>query len=161
MGIADELLSLSAALIFLDQEHCTQAALRRSVSTAYYAVFHLLISDAAQRWEGTTADRGGLERSFSHGGMKSVSLEFAHNRWKDSRGTKPRQPQSLRDVAAAFVDLQTGRHVADYDNHREWTQTEAADMIGKANGIFEKWQTIRTAPEAGTYLLAMLLGKQR
>ena len=52
-------------------------------------------------------------------------------------------------------------HVADYDNRREWSQTEALDIVVKAAEVFETWQTIRTAPEAGTYLLAMLLGKQR
>ena len=33
----------------------TQAALRRSVSTAYYALFHLLVTEAGQRWKETDA----------------------------------------------------------------------------------------------------------
>lgn len=76
-------------------------------------------------------------------------------------GKLPRQPQTIRNIAQAFIDLQTERHVADYDNRREWSQTEVVQILVKAIIVFDGWQAIRTEPEAGTYLLAMLLGKPR
>ncbi len=161
MGIAEELLQLSDALVYLDHKSHQQASFRRSVSTAYYAVFHLLTSDAAQRWDGTTVDRGGLERGFDHRAMRTISSQIAGNTWKDSRGSVPSFSKTVRIVARAFVDLQIDRHSADYDNQRVWSQTQAENIVARAIDVFQKWKAVRTEPEAGTYLLAMLLGKQR
>ena len=41
-----------------------QAFLRRSISTAYYALFHLLVQEAVQCWTGSTTARFSLERRF-------------------------------------------------------------------------------------------------
>jgi len=49
-----------------------QANLRRSVSTAYYALFHLLISEATLNWARPEL-RPMLGRLFDHGPMCSAS----------------------------------------------------------------------------------------
>ena len=46
MSFADELLELAMAF----EWHGSQAVLRRTVSTAYYALFHLLIHEAVGKW---------------------------------------------------------------------------------------------------------------
>jgi hypothetical protein len=48
--------------------------LRRAVSTACYALFHLLIEESALRWSGTPEARTGMERGFQHGSMKNTSI---------------------------------------------------------------------------------------
>jgi hypothetical protein len=48
-----------------------QASLRRAVSTAYYARFHLLISEATLNWR-RVEYRNALARVFEHGKMKNV-----------------------------------------------------------------------------------------
>ena len=67
----------------------------------------------------------------------------------------------LRELARAFVDLQEDRHTADYDNHEQWSPTEVQATLNTARSAFQRWQSIRTDPMAGNYLLAMLLNKQR
>ena len=106
-------------------------------------------------------DRGGLERGFDHRAMRTISSKIAGNTWKDSTGSVPSFSKTVRVVARAFVDLQIDGHSADYDNQRVWSQTEAENVVARAIDVFQKWEAVRTAPEAGAYLLAILLGKQR
>ena len=70
-------------------------------------------------------------------------------------------PSTLQRVASAFVDLQEERHTADYDNSEQWSLTEAQAILNKARSALQDWQSIRTDPMAGNYLLTMLLNKQR
>jgi hypothetical protein len=66
-----------------------------------------------------------------------------------------------RGSRGAFVDLQDERHTADYDNHEQWSPTDVQRTLGTARSAFQNWQSIRTDPMAGNYLLMMLLQKQR
>ena len=70
-------------------------------------------------------------------------------------------PPALQNVAGSFVDLQEDRHIADYNNHEQWTAIEVQDILKVAQSAFDDWLSVRTDPMAGNYLLAMLLGKQR
>jgi uncharacterized protein (UPF0332 family) len=56
--MAEDLLALAQSALV--DEDSNEAALRRATSTAYYALFHLLIRDA-------TADRPLFGRVFEHG----------------------------------------------------------------------------------------------
>jgi len=60
-----------------------------------------------------------------------------------------------------FVDLQERRHVADYDNYRQWNVTQVQEVLESVEVAFVLWGTIRTDSMAGNYLLAMILSKQR
>ena len=53
MAYANDLLELAQHLAKLDSENPRQACLRRAVSTAYYALFHLLIAEATSNWRHT------------------------------------------------------------------------------------------------------------
>src|SRR5260370_40291700 len=72
MAYADDLLELAQLLANLEPSNA--ARLRRAVSTAYYALFHLLISEATLNW-GRPELRSELGRVFGHGKMKSASVE--------------------------------------------------------------------------------------
>ena len=52
MGLAEDLLRQADHLAAYERLNPSQASLRRAVSTAYYALFHLLIGEAALRWSG-------------------------------------------------------------------------------------------------------------
>lgn len=161
MGIAQELLQEADHLAAYGGANPAQAALRRAVSTAYYALFHLLIEDAAQRWQGSAAALTGLERAFRHGLMKNTSRQFGNPNWRDWHGTSQLVPPMLRNVAKSFVELQEDRHSADYDNHERWTLAEVEAILNTTRSAFQDWISIRTDPIAGDYLLAMLLSNQR
>ncbi len=124
MGIAQDLLQQPGHLATYEGSNPTQASLRRAVSTAYYALFHPLLEDAAQRWQGSPEARHGLERAFDQGLMKAASLQFRGTTWLDSFGASRQVPTEVRRVASAFVELQEERHTADYDNHEQWSLTE-------------------------------------
>jgi hypothetical protein len=121
-----------------------QASLRRAVSTAYYALFHLLVSEASSLLASGDARLQDLvARAFDHGDMRGACATFA------SSGTLPALigahygrvtlPLELKAVAQAFVDLQGARHDADYATHRGWTRTEALTEVERAEQAFEAW----------------------
>jgi len=161
VAIAQELLNQAVYLFGYQGANPDQAALRRTISTAYYALFHLLIEDAAQRWQGSASAIAGIERTFKHGPMRHISVQFGNPNWKDWRGERHLIPPDLRKVANAFVMLQQRRHTADYDNHFRWTATVVDTILTSARSAFQSWLSIRTHPIAGDYLLAMLLNSRR
>jgi hypothetical protein len=65
MGLAQDLLQQANHLASYEGANPSQASLRRAVSTAYYALFHLLIEDAAKRWSGSPEAQTGMERGFN------------------------------------------------------------------------------------------------
>lgn len=162
MGVALDLLEQARHLASYRAPSSTQSDLRRAVSTAYYALFHLLVEEGGARWlGGSPAAETGLQRAFDHGPMKQVSIRFKETIWTNWRGAAQPVPPALRQVATAFVDLQEDRHLADYDNHQQWSDTDVKAVLQTAERAFRDWDSIRTQPIAGDYLLAMLLGKRR
>jgi uncharacterized protein (UPF0332 family) len=161
MGIAGELLELAAYLATSPFPAFEQASFRRSVSTAYYALFHLLVTEAAQHWNGSAEARLGLERAFNHSDMKKISEAVSKGSWKSWSTLQEPISKELQDVAEAFVRLQEARHLADYANTKSWTSTEVEARLDDARTAFQNWQKIRTDPAAHEYLLALLIGKKR
>jgi hypothetical protein len=72
MAYANELLELAQELANLHPDYPHQPSLRRAVSTAYYALFHLLISEATANWQRPEL-RAILGRVFDHGPMKQAA----------------------------------------------------------------------------------------
>ena len=161
MAIADDLLRLADHLAKPTAADPEQAWLRRSVSTAYYALFHLLVQEAAQRWQGSHAAQLGLERAFKHDQMKELSRGLSKGSWKSWSSPQLLVPSELDRVAKAFISLQEARHQADYNNEKNWTRTEVAAKLSDATAAFQNWVKIRESPVAGEYLLSLLIGKRR
>ena len=152
--LADELLALSWTLIDLNGN---QATLRRAVSTAYYALFHLLIADATLNW-GRPEHRPQLGRLFDHGNMRRASEKVCSdfNRTvKNKKSTPSALASNLNGVADGFIRAQHGRIEADYVTSREWTHDEALRMIQLVKDTTATWHSIREQPEAQAYLVNM------
>jgi uncharacterized protein (UPF0332 family) len=161
MAIADDLLTLAGQLTTPAATDPEQAWLRRSVSTAYYALFHLLVQEAAQRWTGSAASRLGLERTFKHDQMKEVSRVMSTGSWKGWSDPRLPVPPELLEIAKSFISLQEARHQADYNNEKRWTHTEAAAKLSDARAAFQNWNKINGSPVADEYLLSLMVGKKR
>ena len=71
MSRAEDLLQLAEELSNLHAPNHRQIDLSRAVSTAYYALFHLLISEATANWKEDRL-RPILGRIFEHAKMKSA-----------------------------------------------------------------------------------------
>jgi len=161
MGVAEDLLALAGRLANPAPEDPEQASFRRSISTAYYALFHLLVQDAVQTWNGSATARFGLERKFDHKTMKEVSNAVLRSSWRGWSTPSPAVPQELTTVAEVFVTLQESRQQADYDNARIWEPIDVQATVAAAQLAFAKWAEIRTHPAANEYLLSLLIGNKR
>jgi len=161
MGIAEDLLTLAGRLANPSPTEPEQAFFRRSISTAYYALFHLLVQDAVQCWNGSSTARYGLERRFEHKIMKDVSNAVLRSSWRGWSTPSPAVPAELRAVATVFVDLQEARQQADYDNAKTWEFTAVQAKVTDAHTAFANWNRIRMHPTANEYLLSLLIGNKR
>src|SRR5580700_2537650 len=161
MGIAEDLLTLAGRLASPAPEDPQQASFRRSISTAYYALFHLLVQESTRNWSGSETARVGLERKFEHKTMKDVSNTVLRSSWRGWSVPSPVAPADLQDVAKVFVDLQEARQQADYDNARTWKSTDVQAIVTEAETAFANWVKIKTHPAANEYLLSLLIGNKR
>lgn len=153
MSFPEALLQLAIQLAEADSQDVGQARLRRAVSTAYYALFHLLISEATLNWN-RPESRSRLGRAFEHGVMKTASHNLAK---RIANNPEAASLAHLKAVAETFVMAHQKRVDADYDLAIEWTRTEVLNMLDSVSRAFASWKTIREEPEAQDYLLSLLL----
>jgi hypothetical protein len=164
MAFPDDLLELAQDLAKLRPESPRQASLRRAVSTAYYALFHLLISEATANWARPEL-RAILGRCFDHGTMLTASTRAA--RTGTDLGRNPPEAAEktvaihLRTVANVFVQAQQRRHDADYDMTKEWTPVEVDTQIASVGEAFRTWNLIRDESTAQAYLVSLLGPRER
>lgn len=162
MSLASDLLEQAEHLARREPRRPRQASLRRAISTAYYALFHLLIEEATGALVARPELRARFARAFEHGEMRGASAAFANPqpaRLMTLTGGAA-VPQGVQDVAAAFVELQEARHEADYNVDRTFTRLDSTNLVAQAARAFVTWGTIRSDPVARTYLAALLLWKK-
>ncbi|MBE7203399.1 MAG: hypothetical protein INR70_37155 [Parafilimonas terrae] len=121
-----------ALLLQLGRGSLRQADLRRTLSNAYYGLFHSILTAAADAAV-ARAVRGSplwtlAYRSISHQRLKSVCDAIQRNSLKPA--IKRCEPVGgfgiqVRTIARAVVDLQDRRHAADYDPSLSFVQTDA------------------------------------
>jgi hypothetical protein len=153
MAFADDLLKQAFHLLNKEPKTPTQASLRRAVSTAYYALFHLLIQDASANWSRRDT-RDYLARAFEHGAMKAASTRAENATYDPS--VSPQVVAKLRSVAKAFRELQFQRHLADYSNATKWDRIKASSKVNQSKTAFGDWKTIRDEYVAQRYLVSLL-----
>lgn len=103
--------------------------LRRSISTAYYAVFHRMTQHTATRLLGDgpwTAKHGAVARWITHADLATLA-DAANGRGNRALidALAPVDPR-LADFTQDFIDLQAARHGADYDDF--FTVSKAATL---------------------------------
>jgi hypothetical protein len=153
---------ISQAEFLLRGAASNEANVRRAVSSAYYALFHLLIRDAVLNWK--HADQHArLARSFDHKRMKDASTailkELGDIPIQSTAGANAGQQVArfrLSTVAQAFVDLQQARHKADYDVGEPFGPVDAAVDVAQARLAFATWADVRDEPLAQRYLYSLL-----
>jgi hypothetical protein len=132
---------IAQAEFLLLNKTSSEANLRRAVSSAYYALFHLLVRDAIANWKhGEHHSR--LARMFDHKRMKDASTVILKEigNVENLETVDPEQAArfKLSIVAQAFVDLQQARHKAD------------------SRLAFQEWAEIKDEPIAQGYLYSLL-----
>ena len=156
MAYHDELLQQALDLANKNPSSPVQADLRRAVSAAYYALFHLLIRETVSHWS-LDSSRDGLARMFEHRVMAKAAERILDAKLFPFSGQDPAVVRQLRTVAKAFGRLQDERHTADYDNAKSWTQLEALDEVKTAVRAFSAWHSIKNEKIAQDYLVSLLI----
>ena len=167
MSLSADLLSQADTLARNEPKRPRQASLRRAVSAAYYAVFHMLIDDATRSLcQGRDNDplRSVLARAFDHSVMKKAAQSFADaNLARPWKGIIETPSPELQKVAAVFIELQNARHQADYDLSLTFARSEVIELVGRAREAADDWRALRRSDaargftlEARTILLALL-----
>jgi hypothetical protein len=162
MALPSDLLSQARLLATKEPKRPKQASLRRAISNAYYALFHLLV-DSSCRFviSGQSKERKMLReqlaRSYDHGSMKNASKAFAGNGASPWVGAGGKPSAELIRVTEAFVVLQQQRHEADYNIARHFTRHETLAQIARAEAAFQAWNIAKQDPAADAFLLALLV----
>lgn len=144
-----ELIPTARRLARINPNRPRQADLKRAVSTAYYALFHTLAQDCADRLIGTGPRRyspawvqayRALEHGFAKNACESVSrLGF---------------PVEVRDFANTFRQLQDERHRADYDPLARYTRAEVIILVSEAELAI---RSLKAAPRQDRRAFAALV----
>ena len=165
MAFPDDLLEQAQHLARREPKRPKQASLRRSVSTAYYALFHLLITETTRNWK-RPAERHTLARMFEHTHMGKVcttkrdELNSYFNR-NPSPSQQVNVSRHLHVVVETFVQMLQHRHTADYDSSTRWTRTDANEKIESVKAAFDSWRAIRNEHAAQNFLVTLLLKERR
>lgn len=152
MALCDDLLVDARHLALKGSSENRPSCMRRAISTAYYAVFHMIVDDFVEHWP-FADQRARLGRMFTHQRMRDTPVKF-----KD-----PKNPTGveidLKDIVRALGQLQKDRHRADYDPSWNIVDTDVQDAITSAADIFARWRTIRNDDAVQNHLLSMFGAK--
>jgi hypothetical protein len=165
-----ELLQLARDLAVLDPRRPRQVALRRAVSTAYYALYHRIVLDGANHLVGywaagdDAAVGEAATRWFTHTRVAAACAVFAGatpaGRFGSKAGAavaKRAVSAELQTVARAFLELQSRRHEADYDGSVDFTRQEVLNVVRRTEKTFEVWRACED-PFWKRFLLIALSG---
>lgn len=167
MSLHSDLLKQAFFLARKEPKKPTQASLRRSVSAAYYALFHLLIYEATRSilpGSDYTSLRNRLARKFQHRNMKRAASELAKSELANKLipanlvsvfKTKPLD-KDLVNVASSFVDLQEARHDADYNLDKNFFRHQVLEIVNMTERAFHSWDKVRHTLEAKIFLIGLL-----
>jgi hypothetical protein len=134
-----------------------QADLRRAISATYYALFHAIIADFADRLVGRddrdTPQYALIYRSVLHRDLSGLCKKIVKDNltgYEPEGGFSP----ALLAVANALISLQEKRHSADYDPLYSVRASEAALTVDEGRTAVAHW---RDVPEEQRRLFMLLL----
>jgi uncharacterized protein (UPF0332 family) len=124
-----------------------QVGIRRSISAAYYAIFHATITAAADKFVGVS-NRGNsryglVYRSVSHVWLRDLCKEVQKQTLPNKfRSFVPNTGFGRNIVAFAemAVELQEKRHSADYDVMIRINRSDAVVAIATARAALKRFQ---------------------
>ena len=149
---AHDLIATARSLTGLDRREPTQANLRRAVSTASYAVFHLLARTAADLLIGRTHNSAWhlAYRALEHGNAKNACR---------NKQAMVGFPPEIREFAKTFVVLQDARQQADYSYEKNYDRQDTLAVIDTAAGAITQFEG--AGREHRLSFVAYLLFKRR
>ncbi len=167
MAYPEDLLEQAMHLAQREPKRPKQASLRRAVSSAYYALFHLLISETVKNWK-RPQERATLARMFEHTEMRRVSANrrdelraYFNSVPRPADGLESARNRRLLSITETFVNMLQHRHTADYDGAKAWSRVEVLDQIEGVQEAFESWKSIKDHHEAQNFLVTLLIKERK
>ena len=161
MIAALDLHRLGVALIVFPE--ASEADLRRGISTLYYGVFHRLISDGSSIFQnGGAALTSQAGRAFSHSVMRQVCEAYVRSPKRpfapplDHLAPTPPDRRIIQ-ISEAFIQLQEGRQIADYDLIAAIERTDALELLEQAEFVHWALDELLGLPDVTVFLAALLL----
>jgi hypothetical protein len=166
MALPQDLLTVAADLATIDPFRPRQAALRRALSTAYYALFRLLVDAAAAQMFHAALDRerftGAAARTFTHAALRRAAegaMRGGTARPEPARailGAGQPSPDLYR-VCKAFIDAQARREAADYDIAARFDRSDVLASLQEVQNAFAAWDRLRQTDEGARFLALLVL----
>lgn len=131
-----------------------QAMLKRAVSAAYYAMFHVLCDSNANALIGTSPRTGSLSAwTITY---RALDHNFAREQMRQNRAALSSPVQNFGET---FRVLQENRHRADYDPNTRFSQDDAVNLIDRAENAIQS--LLSTDPAERRELAAVVLLRGR
>lgn len=156
MPFHQDLLTLARQMVDRNPAAPLEAELRRAVSTAYYALFHLLIHEGTNRLVAAANLRSRVARTFDHKCMNTVCKEFAwlppNPAGQHVHSSGVVIPNGVVVIASEFVTLQDARINADYNTAITWHHLQAEAQVASAELAFGEWPAVQADPGTDLFL---------
>ena len=163
MRLADDYLEQARHLATRERTRPKQASLRRAVSVAYYALFHLLSDEASKVLVRGLRDNADLQartaRTLDHGAMARASRAFASGALPPALNFLLPLDADLRLVAQRFARAQENRHLADYNLQANFNRTDTLNFIDQVEEAFDAYNRVRLSDGATYFLFALFFYK--
>lgn len=147
----EELLVFAGRIIGLP--NASEVDARRAVSSAYYAVFHLIAHSGASLFNADVETRNRVARSYDHAAVWRAAGEIQRQS-RQAEGT-PQAP--VVEIAIAFRRLLEARERADYDLVSEFDRDDATELFWEAEKVFALLQGDNRDASVKAFLLAPLV----
>ena len=134
------------------------ASVRRSISTAYYAVFAAASEEVARRFSGEI--RIIARRLLDHGSARDVSSILSGQKRIPWLAGRPPCTADLEEFSRCLLRLQSARERADYDDSYEPSKDDARVIVATARRGVESLRQARTASpdQVQAMCVAMIAG---
>ena len=126
-------------------------SIRRSVSTAYYAMFHALAASNADCLVGTP--QSGLDQ---HAWLRAYRGMDHRDARKNLNQDRQRFSPPVQRFINTFGELQDARHGADYDPSRMFTPSEATQWIGRAGAAITEFVRVDQSERTAVAIQALI-----
>ena len=133
-----DLLETSNVLLKVARGKPTQANLRRSHSTAYYAMFHCLAGDCANLLLGEAVKTSPAWRQAYRALEHTKAKESCRNRQFIENF-----PSAIQDFANSFLTMQEKRHNADYDPFLKLTKSVVQNDVEIVKRVIDDFRSAK------------------
>ena len=159
MRLANDYLEQARHLATRERTRPKQASLRRAISVAYYALFHLLSDEASKTLVRGLRDSNDLQartaRTLDHGAMARACRAFSAGALPSALSFLLPLDADLRLVAQRFGIAQENRHLADYNLQVTFNRTDTLNFIDQVEEAFDAYERVNQSDAATYFLFAM------